>query len=286
MRVVKASNFGFLKWRAYLLTASFFSSHIVSGYPASGTAYLIPACQIFEDIQNQLDETLILPAGLPKRIEEAQMTANENTQRVQVGNQKWQYNFPPINPAEQNPPCNTLWVGNLPIDVSENELKFLFSQQPGYKRMCFRTKQNGPMCFVEFEDVSFATKALYNLYGHPLQKSSQGGIRLSFSKNPLGVRQSSTTSLSQVQSVPHEVDEINPGGLMNDENMSQVLPGTWAARGKAETSISSEAISDHGRSSTFSASADPYEDWTRISDLAERRRIHNQIAQRNYRKKL
>lgn len=98
------------------------------------------------------------------------------------------HNFPPVNPADQNPPCNTLYVGNLPIDTSEEELKAMFAKQRGYKRLCFRTKQNGPMCFVEFEDVSFATKALNDLYGHCLHNSIKGGIRLSFSKNPLGVR--------------------------------------------------------------------------------------------------
>jgi hypothetical protein len=98
------------------------------------------------------------------------------------------HNFPPVNPADQNPPCNTLYVGNLPIDTSEDELKAMFSKQRGYKRLCFRTKQNGPMCFVEFEDVSFATKALNDLYGVSLHNSVKGGIRLSFSKNPLGVR--------------------------------------------------------------------------------------------------
>jgi hypothetical protein len=97
-------------------------------------------------------------------------------------------NYPPVNPADQNPPCNTLYVGNLPVDTSEDELKAMFSKQRGYKRLCFRTKQNGPMCFVEFEDVSFATKALNELYGQPLHNSVKGGIRLSFSKNPLGVR--------------------------------------------------------------------------------------------------
>ena len=102
--------------------------------------------------------------------------------------QQRQHHFPPVNPADQNPPCNTLYVGNLPMDTSEDELKNMFSKQRGYKRLCFRTKQNGPMCFVEFEDITFATKALHELYGHMLHNSVKGGIRLSFSKNPLGVR--------------------------------------------------------------------------------------------------
>lgn len=107
----------------------------------------------------------------------------------QVNSQHYpRHNYPPVNPADQNPPCNTLYVGNLPVDTSEDELKAMFSKQRGYKRLCFRTKQNGPMCFVEFEDVSFATKALNELYGHLLHNSVKGGIRLSFSKNPLGVR--------------------------------------------------------------------------------------------------
>jgi RNA recognition motif-containing protein len=104
------------------------------------------------------------------------------------------HNYPPINPADQNPPCNTLYVGNLPMDTSEDELKAIFSKQRGYKRLCFRTKQNGPMCFVEFEDISFATKALNELYGQPLHNSVKGGIRLSFSKNPLGVRNGQSNS--------------------------------------------------------------------------------------------
>ncbi|KAI1090072.1 hypothetical protein F5B19DRAFT_484821 [Rostrohypoxylon terebratum] len=122
------------------------------------------------------------------------MNGASHSMNYQMGGQHYQRhsNFPPVNPADQNPPCNTLYVGNLPIDTSEEELKAMFSKQRGYKRLCFRTKQNGPMCFVEFEDVSFATKALHELYGTPLHNSVKGGIRLSFSKNPLGVRSGQT----------------------------------------------------------------------------------------------
>ena len=129
--------------------------------------------------------------------------------------------YPPVNPADQNPPCNTLYVGNLPIDTSEDELKALFSKQRGYKRLCFRTKQNGPMCFVEFEDTSFATKTLNELYGHPLHNSVKGGIRLSFSKNPLGVRAGQANGMGQNPAMnPHA---MTPGyGMTQGASFSAV----------------------------------------------------------------
>ncbi|KIL70394.1 hypothetical protein M378DRAFT_620558 [Amanita muscaria Koide BX008] len=92
---------------------------------------------------------------------------------------------------DQNPPINTLYVGNLPSGVEqlEEKLRELFNAQPGFRRLCFRQKNNGPMCFVEFDDVNFATKALNILHSHTLDGLVKGtGIRLSYSKNPLGVR--------------------------------------------------------------------------------------------------
>lgn len=57
---------------------------------------------------------------------------------------------PPVHPgADQNPPCNTLYVGNLPNDSCEEELRHLFQCCAGYKRLSFKTRANGPMCFVE-----------------------------------------------------------------------------------------------------------------------------------------
>ncbi|KAF8450657.1 hypothetical protein L210DRAFT_842558 [Boletus edulis BED1] len=104
--------------------------------------------------------------------------------------------------VDQNPPINTLYVGNLPTspvgagypaNYLEDSLRDLFSRRPGYRKLCFRQKSNGPMCFVEFEDVHYATKALNELYGSSLGGLvKNGGIRLSYSKNPLGVRTPTT----------------------------------------------------------------------------------------------
>ena len=61
---------------------------------------------------------------------------------------------------------------------------------------------------MQFEDVSFATKALNDLYGHTLDGLVKApGIRLSYSKNPLGVRTptsagSNGSSLQQQQQTP------------------------------------------------------------------------------------
>ncbi|KAF8634789.1 hypothetical protein AX15_000705 [Amanita polypyramis BW_CC] len=105
--------------------------------------------------------------------------------------------------VDQNPPINTLYVGNLPtvtVEQLEDKLRDLFSSQPGYRRLCFRQKNNGPMCFVEFDDVHFATKALHNLHGHTLSGLVKGtGIRLSYSKNPLGVRTPTSAGGGQLQ---------------------------------------------------------------------------------------
>lgn len=95
---------------------------------------------------------------------------------------------PPIIHHDDNPRCNILYVSNLPIETSEDELESIFSAQPGYQRMSLRAQANGPTCSVEFDDVTSAAKALRNLYGWPLKHSKMGGIRLSFSREPLGIQ--------------------------------------------------------------------------------------------------
>lgn len=96
--------------------------------------------------------------------------------------------IPPNIPRDDpNQRCNILFASNLPMETSEDELEAIFSSQPGYNRMSLRATANGPSCFVEFDDVTSAARALRSLYGWPLKHSRTGGIRLSFSKDHLGM---------------------------------------------------------------------------------------------------
>lgn len=64
--------------------------------------------------------------------------------------------------------------------------------------MSYRTKNNGPMCFVEFDDVQNAARALAAVNGDSIGGIvKNGGLRLSFSKNPL-FRNSSTGGVAIV----------------------------------------------------------------------------------------
>ncbi|KAI8339592.1 hypothetical protein BC941DRAFT_501071 [Chlamydoabsidia padenii] len=136
----------------------------------------------------------ILDDLMSSRMNSLSMQANNLTDVRSSSTNQQQYHRSSINPADQNPPCNTLYVGNLPSNTNEDELNELFSQCKGYKRMCFRNKPQGPMCFVEFDDVVLATNALNELQGHGLTNSVKGGIRLSFSKNPLFIKNPFFTS--------------------------------------------------------------------------------------------
>jgi hypothetical protein len=50
------------------------------------------------------------------------------------------------------------------------------------------------------------------------------------------------------------------------------------------TAPASRHVTTHSTISAFSSCANANEDWTNISDMVERRRIQNRIAQRKYRK--
>lgn len=65
------------------------------------------------------------------------------------------------------------------------------------------------MCFIEFDDTQHATRALNEIYGHTLGGLVKGGIRLAYSKNPLGVRGSGSNG-------PDSPTPLSPGYFASD----------------------------------------------------------------------
>ncbi|XP_057967770.1 uncharacterized protein LOC131157548 [Malania oleifera] len=96
--------------------------------------------------------------------------------------------YVPVQNTKDNPPCNTLFIGNLGESINEEELKGLFSAQPGYKQMKVLRQERHTVCFIEFEDVHSATNVHHSLQGAVIPSSGSVGMRIQYSKNPFGKR--------------------------------------------------------------------------------------------------
>lgn len=144
---------------------------------------------------------------------------------------------------DANPPGNTLFVGNLPASITapptstqlEDSLYKVFSVKNGFRQMSFRVKSSGPMCFIEFEDVGCAGRALGELNGDTLDGMVKGGLRLSFSKHPLFKGTSSASSHGGAQtpvSANHATSSIgqHTGSAASLPNNEQISNAVRAAR--------------------------------------------------------
>ncbi len=87
---------------------------------------------------------------------------------------------------KDNPPCNTLFIGNLGDHVNEGELRAIFSPAPGFSQLKMVRSSRNTTCFVEFTDVASAMMVHQSQQGIVLQSSDRGGIRIQYSKNPFG----------------------------------------------------------------------------------------------------
>ncbi|XP_010259754.1 PREDICTED: cell wall integrity protein scw1 [Nelumbo nucifera] len=104
--------------------------------------------------------------------------------------------YAPVQNTKDNPPCNTLFIGNLGENVIEEELRNLFSVQPGFKQMKVLRQERNTVCFIEFDDVNSATNVHHNLQGAVIPSSGRGGMRIQYSKNPFGRRKDSSNPIA------------------------------------------------------------------------------------------
>ncbi|KAK6128143.1 hypothetical protein DH2020_038112 [Rehmannia glutinosa] len=120
--------------------------------------------------------------------------------------------YVPVQNTKDNPPCNTLFIGNLGENINEEELRGLFGAQPGFKQMKTIRQERHTVCFIEFEDVNSATNVHRSLQGAVIPSSGSVGMRIqypffyedTYSKNPFGKRKDFThlAAASHVNGAP------------------------------------------------------------------------------------
>ncbi|CAM8898740.1 unnamed protein product [Rhodiola kirilowii] len=88
--------------------------------------------------------------------------------------------YVPIQNVKDNPPCNTLFIGNLGENINEEELRGLISGQPGFKQMKVLRQERHTVCFIEFEDVNSAANVHRNLQGAVIPSSGSVGMRIQY----------------------------------------------------------------------------------------------------------
>jgi len=88
--------------------------------------------------------------------------------------------------TKDNPPCNTLFIGNLGDGTDEVELRSIFGSQPGFRQIKLNRGARGITCFVEYDDVVNAMAVHQSQQGAVLQSSDRGAVRIQYSRNPFG----------------------------------------------------------------------------------------------------
>ncbi|XP_060205868.1 uncharacterized protein LOC132633455 [Lycium barbarum] len=82
-------------------------------------------------------------------------------------------------------PCSTLFVANLGPNCTEDELKQVVSQYPGFNTLKVRARGGMPVAFADFEGVEQATEALNALQGSALPSSDRGGMHIEYARSKM-----------------------------------------------------------------------------------------------------
>ncbi|GAV83076.1 RRM_1 domain-containing protein [Cephalotus follicularis] len=114
--------------------------------------------------------------------------------------------YVPVQNTKDNPPCNTLFIGNLGENINDEELRGLFIAQPGFKQMKILRQERHTVCFIEFEDMNSATNVHHCLQGAVIPSSGSVGMRINIQRTRLGSgRMVATMLLPQVPMGLHQL---------------------------------------------------------------------------------
>eukprot|EP00708_Paratrimastix_pyriformis_P002520 GAFH01001268.1.p1 GENE.GAFH01001268.1~~GAFH01001268.1.p1 ORF type:complete len:552 (-),score=99.06 GAFH01001268.1:84-1739(-) len=83
-------------------------------------------------------------------------------------------------------PCATLFIANLEVGTTDQDLRALFSRCPGLTQTRTLSKGDQVLGFVEFYNVQYANMAMQAMQGSQelCSRRRGGGLRIEFSRNP------------------------------------------------------------------------------------------------------
>ncbi|GKV36535.1 hypothetical protein SLEP1_g44656 [Rubroshorea leprosula] len=83
------------------------------------------------------------------------------------------------------PPCSTLFIANLGPNCTEDELKQVLSQYPGFNVLKIRNRGGMPVAFADFEEVEQATEVMEVLQSSLLSSSDRGGMHIEYARSKM-----------------------------------------------------------------------------------------------------
>lgn len=84
--------------------------------------------------------------------------------------------------SDTAPPCSTLYLGQLPLDTSWDELEAVFSKQHDFLCLRLLKRHAWRICFIEFRDTAAASDARAAVWGHAMSNGIEGGLQPVFAK--------------------------------------------------------------------------------------------------------
>ncbi|PKI55762.1 hypothetical protein CRG98_023853 [Punica granatum] len=84
--------------------------------------------------------------------------------------------------------CSTLFFANLGPKCTEDELKQVLSQYPGFNVLKMRGRGGLPVAFADFEEIEQATKAMEELQDTQLESSDRGGLHIEYARSKMRKR--------------------------------------------------------------------------------------------------
>ncbi|XP_022889578.1 U2 small nuclear ribonucleoprotein B'' isoform X1 [Olea europaea var. sylvestris] len=81
--------------------------------------------------------------------------------------------------------CSTLFIANLGPNCTQDELKQVISQYPGFNILKLRARGGMPVAFADFEGIEQATAAMNALQGISLPSSDRGGMHIEYARSKM-----------------------------------------------------------------------------------------------------